>query len=178
MMKYRNVPAILIMVISLQACSTAKTGPAALEDRSRTASVEDITTPADGYQGGHDTHGPAVGRPTSPAIITLLAEAQQAEAKGNHETAAATLERALRIDPKDATVWNRLALLRMRQGNWQQALNLARKSNSLAAGNYDLQLQNWQIILEVKQKVKDDQGARDAQRMIESLQAKGAGVRG
>lgn len=177
MMKFRNLSAILITFISLSACTTTKTGPVAVEDRSHSASVEDITKPADGYQERGETQRPAVTRPSSPAIVTLLAEAQRAEDDGNHGMAAATLERAIRIDPKDAMVWNRLASLRLHQGNWQQALNMARKSNSLAAGNYALQLQNWQIILVVKRKVKDDRGVRDAQRMIERLQAEGAGVR-
>ena len=56
------------------------------------------------------------------------------------------LERALRLKPKNATLWYRLGLLRLRQKNWQQAINLAKKSNSLAAGNYPLQSSNWKLI--------------------------------
>ena len=168
------------LVILLPACSSVKTGPTPVEDRTRSAGLEDIE-PVSGNHGENNVPGPGrqrenagAGQASSPAIVALLGEAQRDEVNGNWENAAATLERAIRIEPKNARLWNRLAGLRMRQGQWQQALNLARKSNSLAAGDYDLQLENWQLILEIKQKVNDIQGIRDAQTMIELLRKKGA----
>jgi outer membrane protein assembly factor BamD (BamD/ComL family) len=45
-------------------------------------------------------------------------------------------------------LWYRLGLIRLQQKNWQQAINLAKKSNSLAAGDYVLQTKNWKLIAE------------------------------
>ena len=178
---YRNPLVAAFVILTLPACSTTHTGPSAVVDRARAAAVEDIGSPDRGAESSQGYGSPGKntvsGRP-SPAIVALMGEAERAEVRGNRENAIATLERALRIEPKNATLWNRLAGLRMRQGQWQQALNLARKSNSLAAGDYDLQLENWQMILEIKQKVNDAQGIRDAQQMIEQLREKGADIRG
>ena len=178
----RRYLATVFVILLLPACSTVKPGPSAVEDRSRAAGMEDIGTATDiAKENKGPATGPGVSSATgkaSPAIVALMGEADRAETGGNRENAAATLERAIRIEPKNALLWNRLAGLRLRQGKWQQALNLARKSNSLAPGNYNLQLENWQLILEVKQKVRDVQGIRDAQQMIEQLRRKGAGIRG
>lgn len=166
--------AAAIVILLFPACSTVKPGPSAVEDRSRSAALEDLGSSADR---GKETDGSgksAVPVRSSPVIVALMAEAQQSEAAGNRENAAATLERAIRIEPKNPMLWNRLAGIRMQQGKWQQALNMARKSNSLAPGNYELQLENWYLILEVKHKVRDDQGVRDAQQMIDQLRRKGA----
>ena len=179
----RRYLATAFIILLLPACSTVKTGPSAVEDRSRATGVEDLGSAADlAKEKNRHAAGPRDKNSTagsgSPVIVALIGDAVRAEADGNRENAAATLERAIRIEPKNALLWNRLAGLRMRQGRWQQALNLARKSNSLAPGDYDLQLENWQLILQVKQKVKDGQGIRDAQQMIERLRNKGAEVRG
>ena len=182
--KYGNRTVVFSAIVLLHACATVQTGTIPVEDRSGTVGLEDIQPPSDAKRNLHNSSSSqqsaktVPGRSMSPAIVALMSEAERDEISGNRENAAATLERAIRIEPKNAALWNRLAGLRMRQGQWQQALNLARKSNSLAAGDYDLQLRNWQLILEVKQKVKDDQGIRDAQKMIEQLREKGAGIRG
>ena len=183
MINSRKYLAAVVIFMLLPACSTVQPGTTAVEDRSRAAGLEDLGSTAEPAK---ENNGPSTGArdkntttaPASPAIVALMGQAVQAEAGGSRENAAATLERAIRIEPKNALLWNRLAGLRMRQGKLQQALNLARKSNSLAPGNYDLQLENWQLILQIKQKVRDDQGIRDAQQMIERLRQKGASVRG
>lgn len=174
--KYSNLITLIFVILLLSACSTVKTGPVAVEDRTRATGLEDIGASPGGQN--NTGAGPGqTGQASSPAIAALMGEAERDELNGNRENAAAALERAIRIAPKNARLWNRLAALKMRQGQWQQALNLARKSNSLAPGNYDLQLENWQLILAVKQKVNDIQGIRDAQKTIDRLREKGAEIR-
>jgi len=184
LVKHCKRSVVFFTILLLHACSTVQTGTIPVEDRSRSADLEDIQ-PSSGNilkqndpGTGRQSEKPVSGRQMSPAIVALMGEAERDEVNGNRENAAATLERAIRIEPKNPTLWNHLAGLRLRQGQWQQALTLARKSNSLAPGDYDLQLKNWQLILEVKQKVKDQQGIRDAQKMIEQLRSKGAEIRG
>jgi tetratricopeptide (TPR) repeat protein len=126
--------------------------------------------------------GPLETRPgqdaNPPAILALLDDAEQAEANGNAEAAAATLERALKIDQNNALIWNRLAGVHMRRGDLQQALVMARKSNTLATGDHSLQLENWFLILAIKQQTGDAAGVDEARRKIEELRRQGAGVSG
>lgn len=105
----------------------------------------------------------------STVVVALLDNAQRAVNAGNHESAAATLERAIRLQPKNALLWHRLGKLRLQQDNWQQAIALARKSNSLAAGEHILQASNWRIIAKAKQGTGDNKGAKEAYDMAESL---------
>lgn len=83
---------------------------------------------------------------THPAAQALLNEATRQEKSGDYERAAAKLERALRIEPRNALLWHRLADLRLRQGKNQLAANLAAKSNSYAAANSELVELNQRII--------------------------------
>jgi tetratricopeptide (TPR) repeat protein len=83
--------------------------------------------------------------PANPATLALLDTASQYEKAGNFENAAAALERALRIDPENALLWHRLASIRLQQGQYQLAANLAAKSNSLT-DDPELMLKNQRIL--------------------------------
>jgi tetratricopeptide (TPR) repeat protein len=84
------------------------------------------------------------------AVTSLLAKADQQMVQGSWEHAAALLERALRIEPRNARLWQRLAEVRLSQGRYAQAESLARKSNALAADDATLQARNAQIIQQAR----------------------------
>ena len=98
----------------------------------------------------------------NPAIIDLLNAANEHSAAGRQDEAAAALERALKIEPADPGLWHRLARIRFEQGKPDLAEALAAKSNSLAAGDENLQAQNWRLIAKVRRKLGDASGAADA----------------
>ena len=100
------------------------------------ASTPDGTTPA----------SPGAGR----AITSLMAKADAKQQSGEWEQAAALLERALRIEPRNALLWQRLAEVRLKQGRYAQAISLANKSSSLAPGNTQLRERNQRIIEEAQ----------------------------
>ncbi|MBI4005807.1 MAG: tetratricopeptide repeat protein, partial [Gammaproteobacteria bacterium] len=100
-----------------------------------------------------------------PAVVALLDDADQYAASGKRDQAAASLERALRIEPKNPLLWHRLSLIRLQQGDWDQAIALATKSNVLAAGNNALQSDNWLVIAKAKDAVGDKAGAIKATEM-------------
>ena len=83
---------------------------------------------------------------THPAVLALLNEATRQESSGDLEVAAAKLERALRIEPRNALLWHHLAAVRLRQGQTQLAVSLAQKSNSFAARDAELVERNQRII--------------------------------
>lgn len=82
----------------------------------------------------------------SPVVRRLMASAQRSRDTNDWESAANSLERALRIEPRNAVLWGQLADVRFRQSDWQQAVQLAAKSNALAGNNQTLVRQNWYLM--------------------------------
>ncbi|MEO6697553.1 MAG: tetratricopeptide repeat protein [Gammaproteobacteria bacterium] len=87
------------------------------------------------------------------AVVALLDNAGQQTRSGNLDAAAAALERAQRLEPRNPEVWSRLAGIRLQQGQFDQAINLASKSNSLAGNNTTLLARNNRIIVQAKQQM-------------------------
>lgn len=98
----------------------------------------------------------------NPAIVALLQTAEDQQLDGHYEQAAAALERALRLEPRNAMLWHRLAQVRLSQGQWGNAMDFAAKSNSLAGGQRDIQANNWLVIAQAKERQGDRDGARAA----------------
>ena len=90
---------------------------------------------------------PAPGRiSANPAVIALLDDTDLRLSQGNTEGALSAVERALRLEPKNPWLWRRLALLRLRQGQWRQAIALAEKSNSLSTRHPEIRSANAELI--------------------------------
>ncbi len=101
--------------------------------------------------------------PASPADA-LRGKAERQRQAGDFAGAAATLENALGHQPRDALLWNRLARVRLEQGQQTQAANLAAKSNSLAGDQASLRQDNWSIIATARRQAGDAAGAAEAER--------------
>lgn len=82
----------------------------------------------------------------NPAVIALLDRARIDNQAGKLEAAGASLERALRIEPRNPWLWQELAQLRLAQGQYAQGISLARKSISFAGQEHRLQARNWRVI--------------------------------
>jgi hypothetical protein len=67
------------------------------------------------------------------AALSLLETAKQDLSAGRAEQAAVKIERALRIDPQNPTLWHYLGLARRELGDTTQAEVMAAKSRSLTA---------------------------------------------
>jgi len=80
------------------------------------------------------------------AVIALLDRSRLASGAGQREAAGASLERALRIEPRNAWLWHELAQLRLKQGQYAQAISVAQKSNSFSGRERRLQALNWRVI--------------------------------
>lgn len=172
---------ILFVVLFLGACTTAQK-PVPVEERSREADtvtdtlpVEESVTPSakpeplpppvseeKGTKAENISREPAIQQQSSQAVVALLDNADQSMASGKHDRAVASIERALRIDPKNPILWQRLGQIRLRQERWDQAIATARKSNLLAAGNDRLRVDNWLIIARAMEGKGDRAGAREA----------------
>ena len=80
------------------------------------------------------------------AVVGLVRSARKDTEAGRLVNAAATLERALRIEPRNARLWHELARVRLRQGDFEQAASLAARSNSWAGPDSELRSANQRII--------------------------------
>jgi tetratricopeptide (TPR) repeat protein len=97
-----------------------------------------------------------------PAADTLARQAEQQRQSGDYVGAAATLERALRIAPREAYLWNRLARVRLEQGLPAQAQNFASRSNSLSS-DATLKQDNGRVIAAARRAAGDAAGAAEAE---------------
>lgn len=91
-------------------------------------------------------HNAAGGAATASVVTALLEQARQAEQAGHGRRSEAALERALRVAPRDALIWYRMAELRLRHGHPAQAQALARKSIDLAPDNAALRRRGRRLI--------------------------------
>jgi len=109
--------------------------------------------------------GPPQGqRPVSEngAVLALVDSAQADMDTGQTDNAAAKLERALRIEPQNPVLWQKLAKLRLEQGQYQQAEGLAARANGWSGDDKQLRAENWRIIGQARLKRGDYAGAQAA----------------
>ncbi|MGJ7516306.1 tetratricopeptide repeat protein [Pseudomonas baetica] len=92
----------------------------------------------------------AAERKTTPhsnnASTALIESASQLYANGQLDQAASTLERALHIQPNNPATLHYLGVLRLQQGQYQQAETLAVRSNMRVGQNVALRNRNLQLI--------------------------------
>ena len=108
---------------------------------------------------------PPVVRPAtreSTAIASLMDSARADSAAGRLANAAATLERALRIEPRNPRLWSELARVRFQQRDYAQAESTALRSESWAGKDNLLRADNWRLIAAAREARGDSSGARQA----------------
>jgi len=98
-------------------------------------------------------------RTESIAIAGLMDGASTDAAAGRLANAAAQLERALRIEPRNPRLWQELARVRLKQGDYIQVEGLAARSNSWARDDPALRAENWRLIAQAREARGDEQGA-------------------
>jgi len=102
-------------------------------------------------------------RDGNQAVVALLESADKYVKSNQLDKAGAALERALRVEPRNAGIWHDLAQIRLHQGQYQQAESLASKSNNLAGGNRTLQARNWKLIGSARKALGNATGADEAE---------------
>lgn len=95
-------------------------------------------------------------------VLALLTTAQKQQGGGDLNSAAASLERAQRIAPREPQVLYRLAQVRLEQGDAVQAEQLSRRALGYAAGRPSLQASLWELIAQARERQGDAAGAAQA----------------
>lgn len=129
--------------------TTIEQTPVQAYERPGASAPREPAVPAAGQPAGDEREQVAMATPPrsmSKAVKTLLQQAELQRSAGDLTGAAATLERALRIEPDSAYVWNRLAHVRAEQGQAGLAGELAAKSNAFAGGDEGLKRDNEGLI--------------------------------
>jgi len=80
------------------------------------------------------------------ASSALVSQAHTQAASGDFGQAAATLERALRIEPENPLLWIELGRVRLAESNPAQADSMGRKALALATGDAAAQASAWHLI--------------------------------
>jgi len=88
---------------------------------------------------------------SNSASTTLIETASRQYENGQLDQAAATLERALHIQPNNPATLHYLGVLRLQQGQYQQAETLAARSNMRVGPNVELRNRNFQLIQAAQQ---------------------------
>ena len=100
----------------------------------------------------------------SPAVSALALTANQSSVSGDIDSATTTIERAIRIEPRNATLYYKLALLKLKQSKPRLAEELAKKAALLASNDTLMKKHSWLLVArarEVQGDLKGAKGARD-----------------
>lgn len=109
------------------------------------------TTPAEPAPEAQPLPTPPPAPPTrtyrlGPATQSLVAQARGQIEQGELDAAGGTLDRAVRIEPRNPLLWIELAQLRLAQKDAKQAEGLGRKALSLATGDKRAQSQASKVV--------------------------------
>ena len=103
------------------------------------------------------------------AINILLNDVDLLIEEHELNAAADKLERVLRIKPEYAPAWSRLSWLALQMDSPERSIQMAKRSNSLAYSNSDLQLLNWSFIRTASESLHDEESFNRANQKIDSL---------
>ena len=142
---------LVIAMLLLGACSTP---PIRSTPQTQPASPATPATPSDGVVAPQVVAPPAEPLPAPPtrsftlgtAATALVNQAHAQLAGNNFMLAAATIERALRIEPNNPLLWLEYAQVRYSEHNYSQAESMARKALMLANGDARAQGNAWRMI--------------------------------
>jgi len=106
----------------------------------------------------------SIARPVSDnnAVLALVTQAQAEREAGRTVNAASALDRALRIEPRNAALWHERAQLAWQMGDPAQAEQLAARSSTLAGHDAALRARNWELIAQARAARGDEAGASAA----------------
>lgn len=170
--RYALKPLLLLLcLVLMQGCSTRNEKPAPVVENglelAPPSPVVNVPARDQGTASVRALSKPKVvklarARPTK-AVAGLKQNAQRQRRSGDYSAAVVSLERALRISPRDAGLWNQLAHVRADQRKYAQVKDLAAKSNALAhASERSLKADNWRLIARARHATGDVSGAKAA----------------
>lgn len=88
-----------------------------------------------------------------------MSQSERAQASGELDSAIAYVERAIRLDARDADLWLRLAELQLAAGRPATAQQLANKAIAMAGADVTRQRRGWLLVADALEAQGDEAGA-------------------
>ena len=130
--------------------------------------VEDVSSQAPiEREGSQSSSGDGDSEPepiTNQATLALLASAQAADANSEHGSAISYLERAIRLEPRNAELWIALTSQYLKNHEVANAKQHARKAIALAANSKVLTRKAWLVFADVREAEGATQEAKSLRR--------------
>ncbi len=154
---YRLLPFIILTLFTLNGCAVkhpvqqppdSKTSPPATSQPSVPPKISQPLPSVQPQKPSTESYIPKTGPAGS-----LYASAQDAMSRGNYQQAEITLERALRIEPRNAHYWYTMAQVKYKQGQYSQTVHLCSKSKTFAGKNSSLIRLNDSLKQKAKQQI-------------------------
>lgn len=103
------------------------------------------------------------------ASSALVAQAHKQMAGGDFGLSAATIERAMRIEPDNPLLWIELGRVRYTAGDYAQADAMGHKALALATGDPQAQASAWHLIADSLRSRRRNDEAAEADRHANAL---------
>ena len=104
-----------------------------------------------------------------PASSALVAQAHKQMGGGDFGLAAATLERAMRVEPDNPLLWIELGRVRYTAGDYSQADSMGHKALALATGDPQAQASAWRLIADSLRSRQRNEEAAEADKHANAL---------
>ncbi len=143
-----RLTSVALVILSISACTSYAPHLPPVYERGSTTNgdsdpVQDVPVAPTPQVGQHGTD-------TQSATLALLNQSQRARNSGATGEAAAYVERAIRLNPRQADLWLRLAELHLEQNDLEAAIQYANKTITLAGQRMDWVQQAWLLIADAR----------------------------
>ncbi len=150
----KNISIIPITLMLLSACATPAIRQGTASTATPSANVSTDAASQNQAIAPQVAAAPAEPLPAAPlrsytlnaASTALVTQAHAQLSAKNFMMAAATIERALHIEPNNPLLWLEYAQVRMNEQNYSQAESMARKALMLANGDPRAQSSAWRAL--------------------------------
>ena len=103
------------------------------------------------------------------ASSALVAQAHKQLTGGDFGLAAATIERAMRVEPDNPLLWIELGRVRYTAGDYSQADSMGHKALALATGDPQAQASAWRLIADSLRSRRRNEEAAEADKRANAL---------
>jgi len=103
------------------------------------------------------------------ASSALVAQAHKQMGGGDFGLAAATIERAMRVEPDNPLLWIELGRVRYTAGDYSQADSMGHKALALATGDPQSQASAWRLIADSLRSRRRNEEAAEADKRANAL---------
>lgn len=179
-MRSIRTPALLAVLVCLSACTAMEpyrapppkpvTPPPAAGKSGSGVEIHPVTPPEPEPDQPEPLPPPPSREYTlGPASRALVTQARTQATSKNYSLAASSIERALRIEPNNPLLWLEYGQVRMNEGNYPQAENMARKALATASGDAKTQSAAYRLLADSYRARNRTTEAREAEMKADGL---------